>query len=858
MALMEGGAGREYNGGVTTRMRWAWLVAMTAGLVGVWLGRPTALTAVTVEQPRLAVAAPVPAVADSLIQTFAVGHNGLSAVEVRAVYYGAPQTAGGELTLRLWGPGEALVAEVTRRPIEHNDWLRLDFQPVTDSAGRAYRLEVVGVEARQTTLWAYPLDGYAAGELRQGPALVPGDLQFKAYYTYLWPDLARDSLEAVGGMVRLAVPLWLVLFAPGLALLAVMRPAALARAQWTRWGTALALSLSSLPLAWLWVTTLGLAWSRLALGAGYAVLGALVAGRWVLAVTRAVLRRRVRVRAVAYPGIQPVPVRFATAAAQPAPGWHDTSLALILGVSVLLRLLAVRDLAMPAWVDSSHHVYVAGLLAEAGRVPADYGALPGPSTFTYHFGVHTVLVALDWFSALDLPQTMLVAGQVLNGLMPLAIYAGAALLTGRRRAALLAALYVGVVSFFPAYFVTWGRYSQLTGLLVLAPAMGLIWMLLASKEAQAPADPWRLAACAGVLAAGVLLAHYRVFFFYAAFVAVAALLHSRAGWPVTRRLALAGLLGGVLSLPWLARLVGVAVLPLLQEPARLGTIASYNEFPAGYFSAVLERGAAALAVATCAWGLLRREKVIWALTLWVGAIFALLNLGATTWLVNNNAWAISLFVPIAIVLGWGLDRWLTRARHWLAAAPILGGTQPPWQRAARLAAGLVMVAFAAGLTVHAGAVGIRMQLGIVNPVTVLARAEDVQALEWVKTNTPADAVFLINGWNWLGAGWAGSDGGAWLMPYAQRRTTLPPSTYGFGEMALQTRVRDLAEAVFAIEDAEAPETLRLLAAEGVTHIFIGARGGNLKPEMFVDRPHYRLAFTNGAAWIFEVTGNASE
>jgi hypothetical protein len=46
----------------------------------------------------------------------------------------------------------------------------------------------------------------------------------------------------------------------------------------------------------------------------------------------------------------------------------------------------------------------------------------------------------------------------------------------------------------------------------------------------------------------------------------------------------------------------------------------------------------------------------------------------------------------------------------------------------------------------------------------------------------------------------------------------------------------------------------LLAGAGVTHIFIGARGGPLRPEMFVGHAGYRLLYSNGAAWIFEVTG----
>jgi hypothetical protein len=831
----------------------AWAVVVGAALAGVWLARPGPITAADVEQPRLSQAAPVPADGASLLQSFTARHNGLSAVQVQAVVYGDPVAANGRLTLRLWGPGEALIAESVLSGLQHNqDGVGLSFPPLLDSAGTTYRLEVSGGQATQTSVWAYPPGGYAGGDLHQGTQLIPGDLKFKTVYTYLWPDMARDALRAAGRVGAMAVPLWLVLFAPGLALLDGLRPGAFGETRWARWGGALGLSLALLPLGWLWVTAIGLAWSPVTLGAAYAAVGALVAGRWLLAVARDVLRRRVRVRTAVFPGSQPVPVRFVTAHAPARLGRHDVAMASVLAAGLLLRLLAARDLALPAWVDSSHHALVASLLAASGRIPATYASLPGSGPFTYHFGVHTVLVALDWFLPLNLAETMLAAGQVLNALMPLAVYAGTLALTGRRRAGLLAAFYVGIVSFFPGYYVTWGRYSQLTGLLLLAPALGALWVLLTAAPNQAGRPLWRPAAVAGVLAAGLFLAHYRVFLFYLVFVLVAALLHLRQGRRAVAVLAAAALVGGVLALPWLGRMLATTMLPLVGAPGRLAAAEGYNVFPAGYFSSLLERAGYSLAVVAAAWGLLRRERAVWALSLWVGAVFALLNLGPGTWVVNNNAWAISLFLPAAMALGWGGDAWLTRTRHLLAAPPTLAGALPPWQQRARLGAGLVMAAAAAGLAAYAAAAGSPLQIGIVNPTTVLARSEDVAALDWIRDHTPESARFAVNGWRWLGESWAGQDGGAWILPYTGRSVTLPPVTYGFGGAALQRQVVDLAARVAAVQDANAAETLSLWEAAGVTHIFIGARGGNLKPEMFLASPHYRLLYQNGAAWVFEV------
>ena len=44
---------------------------------------------------------------------------------------------------------------------------------------------------------------------------------------------------------------------------------------------------------------------------------------------------------------------------------------------------------------------------------------------------------------------------------------------------------------------------------------------------------------------------------------------------------------------------------------------------------------------------------------------------------------------------------------------------------------------------------------------------------------------------------------------------------------------------------------RLLDERGVTHLYIGARGGSITPGILLDNPYWRLVYSNGAAWIFE-------
>jgi len=343
----------------------------------------------------------------------------------------------------------------------------------------------------------------------------------------------------------------------------------------------------------------------------------------------------------------------------------------------------------------------------------------------------------------------------------------------------------------------------------------------------------------------VFFSHYRVLYFFVIFAPVALLAHlrQRRAW-LALGLAAAGAL--LVSLPWVVRLVSDDILPLLGVPRGLGSTEAYNAFPADYFTGSLERGWLALALLSGLWGLLRRDRGVWAVLAWTTGVFVSLNSGSTTWLVNNNSWAISLFLPGAVLLGWGADRWWHQARVWLAA-----DSHGPWPW--RGLVGAMGLSVVVGLAGFAGLAGARTQLTVLNPATILATAADRQALDWLDAHVPTNAVFAVNGWNWLSSLWAGSDGGAWILPMTGRQTTLPPNDYAYGATAYRQAIATFNAQLASTTDASTPAFRSLLTSAGVTHIFIGARGGPLKPEMFVGNPHYQLLYTNGADWIFAVT-----
>jgi hypothetical protein len=145
--------------------------------------------------------------------------------------------------------------------------------------------------------------------------------------------------------------------------------------------------------------------------------------------------------------------------------------------------------------------------------------------------------------------------------------------------------------------------------------------------------------------------------------------------------------------------------------------------------------------------------------------------------------------------------------------------------------------------------------GLVRPEQALADAADLQAAQWIAWQLPADARFLVNA---SIVGWepdfvAPTDGGAWLPLLARRETTLLPLVYA-GERGAAPADIDRMERIAraARADPAAPGTLRLLRESGVTHVYLGARGGPIEEHKLVASPAYRRVYASQSVSIFEL------
>jgi len=602
------------------------------------------------------------------------------------------------------------------------------------------------------------------------------------------------------------------------------------------------------PVLLLWTSTLGWRWTP-ALAQGVAILvgvGGIVA---LMAAPRARWQQRQhRLR---------------------RQGLWLTFFACIFTLTAVLRILHVRGLALPPWVDPVHHTMIVQLLVTQGKVPTTFAPIIPDSVFNYHWGYHALVAWLAWLlrapDAFALADIVLVVGQWLNALTALMLYAGARVLFASRRAGLLAAALVGTVSWLPAYYLTWGRYTHLTGLLLLIPLVVLLWRL----RARPTAGDWLLST---LLIAGLALVHVRVAYLGALLLALPG------GWDLVRgrwRTPLwwagAALAAVILTLPWWIALLQSSWVRqfLAVNNDHAAFWASYNEVDWGLvwaprnawligittvgLSALLGwhdadlasrlLGAAwlLLVITSVGWVFVRRRcrpptRRTWGgwllLVLWVALAAMLMQLDRVGLppirIAQLNAGIITLFVPLCLAAA-GLLAWAS------------GVWAPP--RLALFVSGGLALALAIW-----GASGMRT---VINAATILATPADRAALAWVSQNTPRDAKFAVAVWPWLGNVYAGSDGGYWIPVLTGRASIMPPALYATSispaELARRNQFLKEWSTVTSLDD---PAVRQRLRAEGVTHLYLGARAGPLRAAALLGSPFVTLLYQQDGVSIY--------
>lgn len=511
-----------------------------------------------------------------------------------------------------------------------------------------------------------------------------------------------------------------------------------------------------------------------------------------------------------------------------------TGLVLLLVIS--FRFYQAKDLVFPAWVDSVHHVFITQKIIDYGGLPETLAPELDVPLF-YHYGFHLIAALFSWISRLEPVQAVLWFGQVINALVVLGIYRLSKALWHRKLPAIFAALLVGLAFQMPAYYLTWGRYTLLTGLLVMLPAMAIAYELVMNGFSRERG--LRLL----VLTAGLALVHYLALFYFGLFLLSLAI-ERAVTWLrqpdaqerqlIFQRLwqmAVAAAGGIIVALAWLLRMLNaqssqVNVQVVLPSAENLGSY-QYILYLLGPTHNYFLMGAAVLGLILIWW-----QKNTRGLALWTSLMVILsFPWGIRFGPFRPDHMAIVLFIPASLLLSYA---WVTGCQ-WL---------QSHVHKYVGLA---LLVGGAVGLL----AWGAWQTRNVTNAVTILADQADWTALEWIDDNLPQDARFLTNTTIWQYQMYRGVDGGYWILPKTRRFAIALPGLYAYGsseQRAQWENWMERAALVHACDDG----FWSLVKDAQLSYVYLHSGKGTLQPAAMIDCPNVEAIFERNGVWIYQI------
>jgi hypothetical protein len=674
---------------------------------------------------------------------------------------------------------------------------------------------------------AYPL---GQGYINNSP--INADIAFRLSYDYDSAALLQDIKSFLSNS-WLIIPLLTLLWLPGWLLLEFSS----LRTHFDhgeQTAISIGISLALVPVIMLWTTVLKLSWSRQAV---LFVAGFLIA---IFIFRFAYLYVVSRRNKLTTDGIQSGLNTSRRERLTRLLSNHTILLVLIFLIALVVRLVMVRDLATPAWVDAVHHALITRLILIDGAYPSNYLPYLDFSPSSYHPGFHSIAASFVWLTNLDLPHSLLILGQVLNALSIFSVYLVTKTITRNPTSGIFAAFITGFLSPMPAYYTSWSRYTELTGLLLLPVVLALFQIWLDGDVEKK--SGWILGLGA-VTAAGLFMIHYRVLAFLACLVFAYVIyrltfgrLHNRV--TITRIvlfiivMAIASI---ILVIPWFIPTLQSTLIPRLNSPVT-GPSGPFQDFSWPYLTAALGKQALVLACLGLLWSVIKRRSIAFILTLWLIILFLLANLDVFklpgSGLITNLSVEIFLFIPISILGGYFLGQLLL---SWKKVTP---------DRFVILSNFFLFIIF--GTMAY---IGSKQLVAILNPVTILSRQADLPAMEWVSEHVPENETIVINPFAWGYSLYAGNDGGYWIEPLTGKLTLPPPVLYGLSRSA--SEISQLSQDI--ISTSNNPAALRdLLVSQDLHYVFTGARGGVIPPEKLASSGMFDLIYHRDGVWILSV------
>lgn len=711
----------------------------------------------------------------------------------------------GSLVLKVFensNPRELVFQEEYPINISKKEYLSLDFSPLVGSDLQDYFLELTWTGNKPLAFQTQNAKAYDQGSLYVNDLPVQAQLDFDLNYdkTQLVIGLAETGFAWVWKLLLTS----LLLITPGWALLSTL---------WKRWSsydtlTKLALSsgfsVALYPLLFLASSFLGFQPGE----TGFVWL-VLVASILLLIVRQR--RALVAMRSNNFSKSIDLWKGFKGCLRS---SWV---IIVILLVIVFTKLWVIRAVEIPLWGDSYQHTVITQLIMEQGGLFDSWQPYAEYRTFTVHFGFHSLATVYAWISNSSASQAVVWMGQILNILSALTIFPIAKRIANQNKwAGILAVIFAALIFKYPHFYVNWGRYAQLSGLVVLPVAAFLLNDGLFSKESG-----YKDLLIIPVVLGGMTMLYFRMPFFFVLLWSPL-FVFEFVKWAKSPQFNLAvfikkfaisiigpGLIGVFLYL----RISG----GVLAENANSGLTVSIQT---------------ALSVVNNNLKLIKNYYETFYLLLIVLSI--ILSLLKKNWkpLLLAIGFLLLHFFYFGTAIGFPFASYMDGfSIHIMSFVPfsilcgyLLGELFLNLEKINRYSPQLLLILIVLVSAYFAKNVTDKAKHEVANWA-------DLRAFEWIKENTEPDSLFLVNGFNiYSDTSSVGSDGGWWIPLLTGRRNTMPPQYALLNEKPIVPGYSQLIpEIIVWLENnnPDSPEGIDALCEWGIDYVYIGQKQGGV-------------------------------
>lgn len=523
----------------------------------------------------------------------------------------------------------------------------------------------------------------------------------------------------------------------------------------------------------------------------------------------------------------------------------------VFAMTLFTRFWVIRENAYPAWSDSLHHTLLTQLTAVQGGLPVDMEPYFPIPLSQYHLGLYSLTATVQWLAQVPAHTALLWTAQALNGLCALGVYLVLDRRVGRV-GAIAGAVAVGLLSHQPAFYVNWGRFTQIASQSILLIAWLVTWEAMSQWQ-----RPWRQykvqtlwnTAFAAVLCGAVFFLHFRVAAFLLPLILMSAAIEL---WRAQKERKVHQALLGICTIGIASLIVVSAILwkalnvhltsilhPPAASPEEINqTVTNYFVFSWGSVTSLSARGWLLAITGVCAViGLVRRNQIVIVSLLWTLVLFLFGNgyavgipiLGFT----NMGAILIMFYLPIGLIIGAAVEELIRLAK-------------PEWR--------LKVIRVLAALGLAMAFVASHTRVADLEPYRFFITPEDVQAMRWINQNTPYDAIFAVNTVFWLPKAPHGTDAGYWIPYFTGRQTTTGAMLLNLATEEYRSNIIEMSHAVEGLETDNA--ALERLQELGVQYVYIGQRGNFAGPGLNAAQLHCTglaiQVYQDGGVSIFRI------